>query len=118
MLRNKKKIIRSVTVPQSICFFEEVMMRLKEDDYEVVVVTSPGKELDDFNGKLQEDIYSHVQVSFAEPIYDKVEKKPVMELRLPQKELIPLLEYLEEFLLLARLVSDDERTSRTDIFSE
>lgn len=48
MLRNKKKIIRSVTVPQSICFFEEVMMRLKEDDYEVVVVTSPGKELDDF----------------------------------------------------------------------
>lgn len=56
------------------------------------------KELDDFNGKLQEDIYSHVQVSFAEPIYDKVEKKPVMELRLPQKELIPLLEYLEEFL--------------------
>ena len=45
---NKKKIIRSVTVPQSIGFFEEVMMRLKEDGYEVVVVTSPGKELEDF----------------------------------------------------------------------
>jgi hypothetical protein len=42
------KIIRSVTVPQSIGFFEEVMMRLKEDGYEVVVVTSPGKVLDDF----------------------------------------------------------------------
>lgn len=48
MHRNKKKIIRSVTVPQSIGFFEEVMMRLKEDGYEVVVVTSPGEVLDDF----------------------------------------------------------------------
>lgn len=48
MSRNKKKIIRSVTVPQSIGFFEEIMMRLKEDGYEVVVVTSPGKELDAF----------------------------------------------------------------------
>lgn len=48
MSRNKKKIIRSVTVPQSIGFFEEVMMRMKEDGYEVVVVTSPGKELDAF----------------------------------------------------------------------
>ncbi len=48
MSRNKKKIIRSVTVPQSIGFFEEVMMRLKEDGYEVVVVTSPGKELEAF----------------------------------------------------------------------
>ena len=43
-----KKIIRTVTVPQSIGFFEEVMMRLKGDGYEVVVVTSPGEELDDF----------------------------------------------------------------------
>ncbi|MBR5781943.1 MAG: glycosyltransferase family 4 protein [Bacteroidales bacterium] len=49
MIRNKKKIIRSVTVPQSISFFEEIMMRLKDDGYEVIVVTSPGKELDDFN---------------------------------------------------------------------
>lgn len=47
-MRNKKKIIRSVTVPQSIGFFEEVMMRLKGDGYEVVVVTSPGKELEAF----------------------------------------------------------------------
>ena len=48
MLRNNKKIIRTVTVPQSIRFFEDVMMRLKEDDYEVIVVTSPGKEFDAF----------------------------------------------------------------------
>lgn len=48
MNRNRKKIIRTVTVPQSIGFFEEVMMRLKGDGYEVVVVTSPGEELDDF----------------------------------------------------------------------
>ena len=45
---NKKKIIRSVTVPQSIGFFEEVMMRLKNDGYEVIVVTSPGKEMHAF----------------------------------------------------------------------
>ena len=45
MSRNQKKIIRTVTVPQSIGFFEEVMMRMKEDGYETVVVTSPGKEL-------------------------------------------------------------------------
>lgn len=48
MSRNKKKIIRSVTVPQSIGFFEEVMIRLKSDGYEVVVVSSPGKEMDAF----------------------------------------------------------------------
>lgn len=48
MSRNKKKIIRSVTVPQSIIFFEEVMIRLKGDGYEVVVLTSPGKEMDAF----------------------------------------------------------------------
>lgn len=48
MSRNKKKIIRSVTVPQSIGFFEGVMMRLKGDGYEVVVVSSPGKEIDAF----------------------------------------------------------------------
>lgn len=48
MSRNKKKIIRSVTVPQSIGFFEEVMMPLKENGYETVVVSSPGKEMDAF----------------------------------------------------------------------
>ena len=55
MNRNKKKIIRSVTVPQSIGFFEEVMMRLKGDGYEVVVVTSPGEELDDFRKRYPDE---------------------------------------------------------------
>ena len=48
MPKNKKKIIRSVTVPQSIVFLEEVMMRLKENGMDVVVVTSPGRELEEF----------------------------------------------------------------------
>ena len=55
MNRNKKKIIRTVTVPQSIGFFEEVMMRLKGDGYEVVVVTSPGEELDDFRKRYPDE---------------------------------------------------------------
>lgn len=55
MSRNKKKIIRSVTVPQSIGFFEEVLVLLKEDGYEVVVVTSPGKKLEDFKLRHPED---------------------------------------------------------------
>ena len=55
MNRNRKKIIRTVTVPQSISFFEEVMMRLKGDGYEVVVVTSPGEELDDFRKRYPDE---------------------------------------------------------------
>ena len=55
MSRNKKKILRSVTVPQSIGFFEEVMMRLRGDGYDVVVVTSPGKELDDFKQRYPQE---------------------------------------------------------------
>lgn len=55
MLRNKKKIIRSVTVPQSIGFFEEVMMKMKGTGYEIVVVTSPGKELDAFRHKYPQE---------------------------------------------------------------
>ena len=43
MTRNKKKIIRTVTVPQSIGFFREVMCRMEKMGYESVVVTSPGK---------------------------------------------------------------------------
>ena len=48
MARRKTKIIRTVTVPQSICFFEDVMMKMKADGYETIVVTSPGKELEAF----------------------------------------------------------------------
>lgn len=46
--KNKKKIIRTVTVPQSIGFFEDAMMRMMERGYEIVVVTSAGKELEAF----------------------------------------------------------------------
>ena len=48
MSRNKKKIIRTVTVPQSIGFFREVMCKMEKMGYESVVVTSPGEQLDDF----------------------------------------------------------------------
>lgn len=47
MSRNKKKIIRTVTVPESIGLFREVMCRMEKMGYESVVVTSPGKQLDD-----------------------------------------------------------------------
>lgn len=50
-----KKIIRTVTVPQSIGFFEDVMMRMKGDDYETLVVTSPGEELDDFRRRYPDE---------------------------------------------------------------
>lgn len=55
MIRNKKKIIRTVTVPQSICFFEEVMMRMKGDGYDMLVITSPGEELDDFRKRCPDE---------------------------------------------------------------
>ena len=48
MTRNRKKILRSVTVPNSIVFFEDIILKMKENGYEIVVVTSPGKDLDDF----------------------------------------------------------------------
>lgn len=47
MARNKKKIIRAVTVSQSIEFFDEVMRRLRGDGYEMVALTSSGPELDE-----------------------------------------------------------------------
>lgn len=48
MARNKKKIIRACTVSNSIGFFDEVIVRMKDDGYEPIVVTSPGKYMDDF----------------------------------------------------------------------
>lgn len=63
MNRNRKKIIRTVTVPQSICFFEEVMMRMKGDGYEVLIVTSPGEELDDFRKRYPDEIVIEVPMA-------------------------------------------------------
>lgn len=48
MKRNKKKIIRAVTVSNSIDFFKEVMLKMNKDGYETIVVTSPGQFLDEF----------------------------------------------------------------------
>ena len=48
MSRNKKKIIRTVTVPQSLGFCREVMLRMEKMGYESVAVTSPGETLDKF----------------------------------------------------------------------
>lgn len=45
---NVNKIIRTVTVPQSISFFEEVMLRMKNDGFETIVVTSPGQAFEEF----------------------------------------------------------------------
>ena len=51
MSRNKKKIIRAVTVPQSLGFCQEVMLKMEKLGYEPVVVTSPGEALDRFRAE-------------------------------------------------------------------
>lgn len=58
MARNKKKIIRAVTVSLSCVFFEDVMRRLRADGYEMVAVTSPGPELD----KLKDEGFHCIEV--------------------------------------------------------
>ena len=50
----------------SIIFFEEVMIRMKRDGYETVVVTSPGKELDDF--KKRNPLEKTIEVSMERHI--------------------------------------------------
>ncbi|MBQ0143218.1 MAG: glycosyltransferase family 4 protein [Prevotellaceae bacterium] len=47
MKRNSRKIIRAVTVSQSIGFCREVMIKMRERGYEMIVVTSKGRELDE-----------------------------------------------------------------------
>lgn len=51
MTRNKNKIIRSVTVSQSLGFCREVMIKMRAMGYDMVVVTSPGPELDELMDK-------------------------------------------------------------------
>ena len=46
MERNKKKIIRSVTVPQSLGFCRDVMIQMRSKGYDMLAVSSPGPELD------------------------------------------------------------------------
>lgn len=64
MERNKKKIIRAVTVSMSCVFFEEVMRRLRSDGYEMVALTSPGPELD----KLREEGFHCIEVEMERHI--------------------------------------------------
>ena len=51
MKRNKNKIIRSVTVSQSLGFCREVMIKMRAMGYDMVAVTSPGPELDELRDK-------------------------------------------------------------------
>ena len=49
-LMNKKKIIRVTTVPESICFYYDLIPTLQKE-YEVVGVSSPGEELNALSEK-------------------------------------------------------------------
>ena len=51
MTRNKNKIIRSVTVSQSLGFCREVMIKMRAMGYDMVAVTSPGHELEELRDK-------------------------------------------------------------------
>lgn len=51
MTRNKNKIIRAVTVSQSLGFAREVMIKMRKMGYDMVAVTSPGPELDELRDK-------------------------------------------------------------------
>ena len=46
MVRNKKKIIRAVTVSMSLGFCRGVMIKMRTMGYEMVALASPGEELD------------------------------------------------------------------------
>lgn len=46
MKRNKKKILRAVTVPMSLCFCRDIMIKMRAMGYDMVAVTSPGPELE------------------------------------------------------------------------
>ena len=47
----KTKIIRAVTVPQSLGFCREVMIKMRAMGYDMVAVTSPGPKLDELRDK-------------------------------------------------------------------
>ena len=65
MERNKKKIIRAVTVPQSLSLCREVMIKMRAMGYEMVAVTSPGEEL---NKLRNEDGFHCVEVPMGRHI--------------------------------------------------
>lgn len=65
MERNKKKIIRACTVPQSFSFCREVMIRMRGMGYEFVAVSSPGERLDQLR---DEDGFNTIAVPMARHI--------------------------------------------------
>lgn len=65
MARDKKKIIRACTVPQSFGFCREVMIRMRGMGYEIVAVSSPGERLDQLH---DEDGFKTIAVPMARRI--------------------------------------------------
>lgn len=50
-MRDKKKIIRAVTVSMSLTFCRDIMIKMRAMGYHMMAVTSPGPELDDLSDK-------------------------------------------------------------------
>lgn len=50
-MRDKKKIIRAVTVSMSLTFCRDIMIKMRAMGYHMMAVTSPGPELDDLRDK-------------------------------------------------------------------
>lgn len=50
-MTTNKKIIRAVTVPGSLGFCREVMIKMREKGYEMIAVSSPGEQLDELKDK-------------------------------------------------------------------
>lgn len=63
MTRNK--IIRAVTASLSLCFFREVMIKMRGEGYEMVAISSPGKELEELRDK---DGFTTIAVPMARHI--------------------------------------------------
>lgn len=65
MSYNKKKILRAVTVPMSLCFCRDIMIKMRAMGYEMVAVTSPGPELDKLR---DEDCFHCIEVKMERHI--------------------------------------------------
>lgn len=50
-MTTNKKIIRAVTVPGSLGFCRDVMIKMREKGYEMIAVSSPGEQLDELKDK-------------------------------------------------------------------
>lgn len=50
-MTTNKKIIRAVTVPGSLGFCRDIMIKMREKGYEMIAVSSPGEQLDELRDK-------------------------------------------------------------------